>query len=82
MAARVASDMYRVVKGYVNGQVTLAAVAAILISSSTFGSTSATQLFLVFVIFICGLYPMIGHTIGASIVTRCGAIYFYAKLFW
>ena len=69
MAARVAGDMYRVVKGYVNGQVTLAAVAAILISPALFWFHVSYPIALVFVIFICGLIPMIGHTIGASIVT-------------
>lgn len=69
VANRVAGDMYRVVKGYVNGQVTLAALAAILISPLFFFFHISYPVALVFIAFICGLIPMIGHTIGAAIVT-------------
>ena len=68
-ASRIANDMYKVVKGYVNGQVLLAAVAAIMISPVLFLFHVSYPIALVFVIFICGLIPMIGHTIGATIVT-------------
>jgi predicted PurR-regulated permease PerM len=62
-------DMYRVIKGYVNGQVTLAALAAILISPALFILHVSYPVALVVVLFICGLIPMVGHTIGAIIVT-------------
>lgn len=62
-------DMYRVVKGYVNGQVTLAALAALLISPMLFIFHVSYPVALVVIIFICGLIPMVGHTIGAIIVT-------------
>lgn len=65
----LAGRMYRVVKGYVNGQVTLAALAAFLIMPMLFILHVGYPFALMFVIFICGLIPMIGHTIGAIIVT-------------
>lgn len=61
--------MYKVVKGYVNGQVTLALIAALLLLPMLFILNISYPFALVFVIFICGLIPMIGHTIGAIIVT-------------
>ncbi len=68
-ADQLLHDMYRVVKGYVNGQVTLAAIAALLISPALFILHVSYPAALVVVIFICGLIPMVGHTIGAIIVT-------------
>lgn len=62
-------DMYRVVKGYVNGQVTLAALAALLISPALFVLGISYPVALVVIVFICGLIPMVGHTIGAILVT-------------
>lgn len=67
--ARVTHDMYRVVKGYVNGQVTLAAIASLLISPALFILHISYPIALIVVIFICGLIPMVGHTIGAVVVT-------------
>lgn len=66
---RLAQDMYRVVKGYVNGQVTLAALAALLISPMLFILHISYAAALIVIIFICGLIPLVGHTIGAIIVT-------------
>jgi len=66
---RLAVDMYRVVKGYVNGQVVLAALAAALIAPMFFILGISYPIALVFVVFICGLIPMVGHTIGAVFVT-------------
>jgi predicted PurR-regulated permease PerM len=62
-------DMYRVVKGYVNGQVILAALAAVLIVPAVFILGISYPIALMVVIFVCGLIPMVGHTIGAIIVT-------------
>jgi len=61
--------MYKVVKGYVNGQVTLAALAAILILPMLFILGISYPIALLVIVFICGLIPMVGHTIGAIIVT-------------
>lgn len=69
VADRVARDMYGVIKGFVNGQVTLAALAAVLISPGLFILHVSYPIALVVVVFICGLIPMVGHTIGAIIVT-------------
>lgn len=65
----LAAKMYRVVKGYVNGQVTLAALASLVILPMLFILHISYPFALLFIIFICGLIPMIGHTIGAVIVT-------------
>lgn len=61
--------MNKVVQGYVNGQVVLALVAALLIAPMLFILDISYPLALVGIVFICGLIPMVGHTIGAVIVT-------------
>jgi predicted PurR-regulated permease PerM len=66
---KLGRDMYSVIKGFVNGQVLLAAIAAALISPAVFILHISYPLALVVVIFVCGLIPMVGHTIGAVIVT-------------
>jgi predicted PurR-regulated permease PerM len=68
-AGRLARDMYRVIKGYVNGQVILAVVAACLLLPALLVLHISYPIALMFVVFICGLIPMVGHTIGAAIVT-------------
>lgn len=69
VADRLASDMYRVIKGYVNGQVTLAALASVLIIPAVLVLHISYPAALLVVIFVCGLIPLVGHTIGAVIVT-------------
>jgi len=69
VADRLAKDMYRVIKGFVNGQVTLAALAAVLIMPAVLLLHIGYAAALMVVIFICGLIPLVGHTIGAIIVT-------------
>jgi predicted PurR-regulated permease PerM len=66
---QLANDMYHVIRGYVNGQVTLAAIAAVLIFPAVLFLGIGYPLALMVVIFVCGLIPMVGHTIGAVIVT-------------
>jgi predicted PurR-regulated permease PerM len=66
---RLSSDMYRVVKGYVNGQVMLAAIAAVLLLPAMFILGISYPIALMVVVFVCGLIPLVGHTIGAVIVT-------------
>jgi predicted PurR-regulated permease PerM len=68
-ADRLAADMYRVVKGYVNGQVTLAVLASLLIVPMLFILGISYPVALMVVIFVCGLIPLVGHSIGAVIVT-------------
>jgi predicted PurR-regulated permease PerM len=68
-ADRLANDMYRVIKGYVNGQVTLAALAAVLIIPAVLVLHISYPAALLVVIFVCGLIPLVGHTIGAVIVS-------------
>jgi predicted PurR-regulated permease PerM len=68
-ADRLAVEMYDVVKGFVNGQVTLAALAAVLIMPPVLALHISYPVALMVVIFVCGLIPLVGHTIGAIIVT-------------
>ena len=68
-ADHIIGDMYRVVKGYVNGQVTLAAIAALFIVPALFILHISYPVALMVVVFVCGLIPMVGHSIGAIIVT-------------
>ena len=68
-ADRLARGMYRVVKGYVNGQVVLAALAAMLILPVLIILDVSYPAALFVVVFICGLIPMVGHTIGAVFVS-------------
>ncbi|MDB5164149.1 MAG: family transporter [Candidatus Saccharibacteria bacterium] len=65
----ISLDMYRVLKGYVNGQVFLAALAACLIVVPLFILHVSYPVALMVIIFICGLIPLVGHTIGAIIVS-------------
>lgn len=66
--------MYRVVTGYVNGQIVVAAIAAasslatILILSTIFDMPINIALPLAATIFVTGLIPMFGATIGAILV--------------
>jgi len=68
-ADRLALDMYKVVKGYVNGQVVLAFIASCMLLPALIILHISYPAALVVVVFICGLIPLIGHTIGAVIVT-------------
>lgn len=68
-AERLAGDMYRVVKGYVNGQVFLAALASAFIVPMLFIMHVSYPVALMVIVFICGLIPLVGHTIGAIVVT-------------
>jgi predicted PurR-regulated permease PerM len=65
----LARDMHRVIQGYVNGQVLLAAIASVLIVPMLFILHIPNPLALMVIVFICGLIPMVGHTIGAIIIT-------------
>lgn len=69
LADRLSFDMYRVIKGYVNGQVALAGIASVLIFPALLILHISYPVALLVVIFICGLIPMVGHTLGAIIIT-------------
>lgn len=66
---KLAGDMYAVVKGYVNGQVILAATASVMLLPALIALQISYPAALVVIVFVCGLIPMVGHTIGAVIVT-------------
>ncbi|HSX46017.1 MAG TPA: AI-2E family transporter [Candidatus Saccharimonadia bacterium] len=69
MADRLLHDMYKVIKGYVNGQVLLAALASVLIMPAVLLLHIGYPAAIMVIIFVCGLIPLVGHTIGAVIVT-------------
>jgi len=66
--------MYKVIKGYVNGQVVLAALAAALILVPLIVLDISYPIALMVIVFICGLIPMVGHTIGAAIVSAVALV--------
>jgi predicted PurR-regulated permease PerM len=68
-AERLSRDMYKVIKGYVNGQVLLAFIASLMLLPGLLIFDVSYPIALLAVVFICGLIPMVGHTIGAAIVT-------------
>ena len=72
---RIITDMYRVVKGYVNGQVTLSLIAVAFITPALIILKVPYAAALIAVVFICGLIPMVGHTIGAIILGIIGLIH-------
>lgn len=67
--------MYRVVTGYVNGQILIASIAAVctlvtvLILSAVFPLPGNLALPLATLVFLTGMIPMIGATLGAVLVT-------------
>ncbi len=68
-ASRLVHNMYHAVKGYVNGQVLLAAMAAVIVLPAMLVFHVSYPIALMAVIFICALIPVIGHTIAIIIVT-------------
>lgn len=68
LLTRTIKDMYEVVRGYVNGQVLLAFIAAVLIAPALILLHISYPIALMVVVFLAGLIPVIGHTIGAVIV--------------
>jgi predicted PurR-regulated permease PerM len=71
---QVIGDMYKVIRGYVNGQVTLAFIAAIMLLPPMLILHVPYAGALAAIVFICGLFPMIGHYVGATLVTLVALI--------
>ena len=69
IAARISNEMYDVIKGYVNGQVLMAAIAAVIIVIPLFILNVSYPIALMVIVFICALIPLVGHTLGAVIIT-------------
>jgi len=65
----IANDMYKVIKGYVDIQILLAAMAAIFVFVPLVILDVSYPVALMVVVFICGLIPLVGHTIGAILVS-------------
>lgn len=68
-------EMYSVVRGYVNGQVLLAFIAAMMILPVMLILNVPYAGALAPIVFLCGLIPMIGHYIGGTIVTLVALSY-------
>lgn len=66
---KLCRDMYSAVRGYVNGQLLLAVIAAVLILPGFLIFHVSYPYALMGLVFICGLIPLVGHTIGALIVS-------------
>lgn len=69
----LATKMYRVVTGYVNGQLLLALIAAsmafiVIVIASTLLNVSVNAVALAGILIFTGLIPMIGNTIGGVLV--------------
>ncbi len=69
----LAKRMYRVVTGYVNGQVLIAAIAAMfamvtLVVASTLFHVTINAVALAGIVFLFGLIPLIGNTLAAGLV--------------
>lgn len=71
---KLSRDMYSVIKGYVNGQVVLASIAALLLLPMLIILDVPYPAALVVIVFIAGLIPLVGHTIGAIIVSLVALI--------
>lgn len=67
--SRIVRDMYGVIRGYVNGQATLAGIAALFILPVMLIMEVPYAGALALVVFVAGLVPMLGHYVGATIVT-------------
>jgi len=74
---KLAAQMYRIITGYVNGQVLLSFIGAIfgliaLLIASSILHVSVNAVALAGILLITGLIPMIGHIIGAvAVVIAC-----------
>lgn len=72
---KLVTRMYHIVVGYVNGQITIAAIAAavslvvVFVLALIFHFSVNLALPLAFIVFLCELMPMIGATIAAILVT-------------
>lgn len=69
----VAMRMYHIVTGYVNGQVLIAAIAALfatvaLFVGSSLANVSINPIALAGIVFVFGLIPLIGNTLAAAVV--------------
>ncbi|MCW1908223.1 MAG: AI-2E family transporter [Candidatus Saccharibacteria bacterium] len=70
---KIAYKMYKVVTGYVNGQVLIAGIAAsfsaiALFIGNTLADTAVNPIAMAGIVFLFGLIPMIGNTLAAAIV--------------
>jgi predicted PurR-regulated permease PerM len=65
----IGSRMYKVVTGYVNGQIILAFIAAIFMLVPFLVLNINYPIALAVIVFFCGLIPLVGHTLGAIIVS-------------
>lgn len=70
---KILRDVYKVINGYINGQVLISIVSAtcalvvLVILTTLFDMPTNLSIPIAFILFICGLIPMFGATIGAII---------------
>jgi predicted PurR-regulated permease PerM len=74
---RIGEDMYRVVTGFVNGQVTLAALAATLILVPLFAFHVSYPIALFVIVFICGLIIVCTVALFHSPLAALGMLIYY-----
>lgn len=65
----IGSRMNKVVTGYVNGQIILAFIASVFMLVPFLVLNVNYPVALAVIVFICGLIPLVGHTLGAIIVS-------------
>jgi len=70
----IATKMYRVVTGYVNGQVIVAIVASLFSLGALFLLKVPYPLPLAAIVFTFGLIPLIGNTLAAVVVVSCALV--------
>jgi predicted PurR-regulated permease PerM len=75
---RVCRDMYAVIRGYVNGQLLLALIAGGLMLPILLILHISFPVVLAVLVFLAALIPLVGHTVGAIIVT--GVALFHSPL--
>lgn len=71
-AVRLTRDMYKVVRGFVNGQVTIAFIASIFVLPVMLILDIPYAGALAAIVFLCQLIPMIGAFIAGTIVSLVG----------
>ncbi len=75
---RLRSEMYNAVRGFVNGQVVLAAIAALLLVPALIVAAVPYPAALAAIVFVCCLVPMVGNIVAAFFIA--GVALFHSPL--
>src|SRR5258708_14270606 len=65
---RLGSEMYNAVRGFVNGQVVLAAITALLLLPALIVAAVPYPAALAAIVFVCCLVPMVGNIVAAFFI--------------